>query len=69
MFFRVSNRIGLVKANTVEKTEEQLKELFPPELWIKAHHLIIFHGRRVCHARKPNCEECTINKYCEKNFD
>ncbi|MDD7792809.1 endonuclease III [Clostridium sp. 'White wine YQ'] len=63
--FRVSNRIGLAKANNVEKTEEQLMKEIPKNQWSHAHHLLIFHGRRCCTARKPNCEGCIINKYCD----
>ncbi|MBL4932560.1 endonuclease III [Clostridium paridis] len=62
--FRVSNRIGLAEANNVEKTEEQLMKEIPKNQWSHAHHLLIFHGRRCCTARKPNCEGCVINKYC-----
>ncbi|WP_238882477.1 endonuclease III [Clostridium sp. YIM B02551] len=62
--FRVSNRIGLAEANNVEKTEEQLMKEIPKNQWSHAHHLLIFHGRRCCTARKPNCEGCIINKYC-----
>jgi endonuclease-3 len=62
--FRVSNRIGLAKAENVEKTEEQLMKEIPKNQWSHAHHLLIFHGRRCCIARKPNCEGCIINKYC-----
>lgn len=63
--FRVSNRIGLAKAENVTDTEEQLMKNIPKERWTLAHHLLIFHGRRTCFARKPNCSECTINAYCD----
>lgn len=63
--FRVSNRIGLAKSEDVTKTEEQLMETIPKERWTKAHHLLIFHGRRTCIARKPKCEECTVAPYCQ----
>lgn len=62
--FRVSNRIGLADAQNVEKTEEQLMENIPKNMWSKAHHLLIWHGRRTCDARKPKCESCTIKPYC-----
>lgn len=64
--FRVSNRIGLAKADTVEKTEEQLQKAIPKEKWTNSHHALIFHGRRVCIARKPKCEICPINNICLK---
>lgn len=63
--FRVSNRIGLAKAKDVNVTEKQLMEEIPREEWSLAHHLLIFHGRRCCYARKPNCPECIINENCE----
>jgi endonuclease III len=64
--FRVSNKIGLAKAKDVTDTEEQLMKNIPRERWSKAHHLLIFHGRRTCSARKPNCSECTLNAYCKE---
>ncbi len=63
--FRVSNRLGLADANDVLKTEQQLMEHIPREKWSLAHHWIIFHGRRVCTARKPACESCTLSPWCE----
>ena len=63
--FRVSNRIGLAHADDVAKTEQQLMEVIDKELWTLCHHLLIFHGRRCCSARKPNCENCVIRSYCE----
>lgn len=62
--FRVSNKIGLAKSENVEDTEEQLRKGIPKERWSKAHHLLIFHGRRTCSARNPKCEECTVNSHC-----
>lgn len=63
--FRVSNRIGLAHAETVEKTEAQLQEAIDREIWSLCHHLLIFHGRRCCSARRPQCESCVIQAYCE----
>ena len=63
--FRVSNRIGLAHADNVTQTEQQLMEAIDRDLWTLCHHLLIFHGRRCCSARKPNCEQCTIRTYCE----
>jgi len=66
--FRVSRRIGMADAETPEKVEKQLKELLPREIWSFGHHLIIWHGRRVCAARKPACERCPLaDGLCEKN--
>ena len=58
--FRVANRICLAHASTANQTEAQLRELLPKERWSHAHHLIIWHGRRVCHARKPDCAHCPL---------
>ena len=63
--FRVSNRIGLAEAKTVEKTEEQLMAHIPRADWSDAHHWIIFHGRRVCAAQRPKCGECALNRICD----
>lgn len=63
--FRVSNRIGLARASTVEKTEEQLQKAIPREDWGAAHHWLIYHGRRICSARKPRCEICPLAGLCE----
>ena len=63
--FRVSNRIGLANANTPEKTELDLMKNIDEKLWTICHHTIIFHGRRCCTSRNPNCKECTINSYCK----
>lgn len=62
--FRVSNRIGIVKENTPEKTEFALMKAIPKDRWTHSHHLLIFHGRRICKARKPECENCNITEYC-----
>lgn len=63
--FRVSNRLGLADAGDVLKTEQQLMQNIPKNKWSLAHHWIIFHGRRVCSARKPDCENCTLSGWCE----
>ena len=63
--FRVSNRLGLAHADTPEKTERQLKDVIPQSDWSKAHHWLIFHGRRVCHSQRPDCPNCTLRQWCE----
>ena len=63
--FRVANRIGLVKSKTPDQTEAQLTKFLPMDRWTKTHHLLIWHGRRICSARKPNCKECPIVHICE----
>lgn len=62
--FRVSNRIGLAQSDTVEKTEQQLMKIIPKSRWSHSHHLLIFHGRRCCKARKPECGECPVAVWC-----
>ena len=64
--FRVSARIGLSKnAKTPFDTEKQLVAHIPQQLLSKAHHWLILHGRYVCLARKPKCEECGIKEICD----
>ena len=63
--FRVANRLGLADALTVEETEKQLMALIPREDWSQAHHWMIYHGRRVCHSQKPECESCALKPYCK----
>ena len=63
--FRVTNRIGLCKAATVEETERQMTRVIPKEKWGQAHHWLIWHGRRVCKAQRPLCAECGLKDLCE----
>ena len=63
--FRVSNRIGLCKADTVEETERQMTKLICREKWGNAHHGLIWHGRRVCKAQRPLCETCGLKDLCD----
>lgn len=64
--FRVAARMGLTtNANTPLDTEKQLVEYIPPDLIPKAHHWLILHGRYVCIARKPKCNECGFRNYCQ----
>ena len=62
--FRVNNRIGIVSEKDVLKTELALMEALPEETWINMHHALIWHGRRVCKARKPDCDACPIADIC-----
>jgi len=63
--FRVSNRLGIAKAKTPEETERQLNAYFPKEAWSKVHHLLIFHGRYICHSQKPECGVCLLREMCK----
>ena len=62
--FRVSNRMGLVKTKTPDQTEAALLKIVPGWAKIKAHHLLILHGRYTCKAKKPLCETCAVSQYC-----
>ena len=63
--FRVSNRLGLAKGKTPAEVETGLQKAIPKSDWSKAHHWLIWHGRKVCHSRKPNCETCPLNGVCD----
>lgn len=63
--FRVSNRIGLVKAKTVLETEKQLVKNIPEDLIYIAHHWLILHGRYICVARTPKCTICGLRPVCK----
>ncbi|HEX6708859.1 MAG TPA: endonuclease III [Rubrobacter sp.] len=61
---RVSNRLGLTESQAPVKIEQDLMALVPEEDWTIFSHLLIFHGRRVCKARKPDCPDCVLNDIC-----
>ena len=63
--FRVSNRIGLAKGKTPEQVEKELMKNIPKHMWSDTHHYLIWHGRNICKARKPDCEKCPVAPYCE----
>lgn len=63
--FRVSDRLGLAKGKTPEQVEEGLKKAIDEDLWSKCHHYLIWHGRKICHSRKPDCEHCTLAHLCD----
>lgn len=62
--FRVSNRLKLAVGKTPLEVEEGLQKAIPMKDWSSAHHWLIWHGRRVCHARKPDCAHCFLNDIC-----
>lgn len=64
---RLSNRIGLSKKAEPSKIEEDLLKIFPKEFYKDINHIFIYHGRTICTARNPKCEDCVINRFC-KNF-
>ena len=63
--FRVSNRLGLAKGNTPEAVEKGLNKAIPKKDWSKAHHWLIWHGRKVCHSQRPDCENCLLKTECD----
>lgn len=64
--FRVSNRLGLTNnSKTPEQTEKELMKNIPEKYLSRAHHWLILHGRYICQARKPKCEECGLTLYCK----
>lgn len=62
---RISNRIGLSKESDPEKIEQDLLKIFPKEYLKDINHLFVWHGRKTCDARKPNCENCMVKEYCK----
>lgn len=65
---RVSRRLGLTKQKDANKIEQDLMELVPKKDWIIFAHLLIFHGRRICKARRPLCEDCAVEKLCPSSI-
>jgi endonuclease III len=65
---RLSHRLGLTKQKDANKIERDLMELVPRKDWIDFAHLLIFHGRRICKARRPLCEECVVEKLCPSSM-
>lgn len=64
---RVSNRLGLSKNSDPEKIENDLLKIIPKEYYYDVNHLFVWHGRKTCMSRNPNCKECPISKFC-KNY-
>lgn len=70
--FRVSHRLQLAKGKDPLETEAELQKVIPKAKWGDAHHWLIWHGRLVCKARKPLCQDCCVVELCpykEKNFE
>ncbi len=63
---RVANRLGFSIATTPDEVEKDLCRIIPEKWWKDAHHWLIWHGRRVCKAQRPACEECILNSMCPK---
>jgi endonuclease-3 len=62
--FRIARRLGLAKAETPEKVEQELMRILPQSRWIDFSHQLIHHGRQVCAARKPKCDRCNLEQVC-----
>jgi endonuclease-3 len=65
---RISQRLGWTRQTTAEKIEQDLMATFPQRDWDILSHTLIFHGRRVCTARKPACAGCPVNERCPSAF-
>ena len=66
---RISQRLGWTKNTDPEKIEQDLCAILPKKEWDHASHVLIFHGRRCCYARKPDCAACSVNGVCPAAFD
>ena len=65
---RLSSLLGLTEEKNRDKVERDLMALIPKEKWFAANYLLIEHGRRVCNAKKPDCEGCALNDFCPSAF-
>ena len=65
---RISNRIGFSNEEDPSKIEQDLLKKIRQEDWHKMNHLFVYHGRAICTARSPKCDDCCIKEYCEKNL-
>jgi endonuclease-3 len=66
--WRLSHRLGLSEEKNRDKIERNLMEVFPREKWLAVNYLLIEHGRRVCDAKKPDCETCVLSDHCPSAF-
>ena len=66
--FRIANRLKLATGNTPVEVELGLQKIIPREKWSDAHHWLIWHGRRICKARQPLCNECPLNQCCPSSM-
>ncbi|AEE91637.1 endonuclease III [Tepidanaerobacter acetatoxydans] len=64
--YRLAHRLGFSDKKNLIEVERDLREKIPENLWIKAHHWLIYHGRNICRARKPLCDECLLSDLCLK---
>ena len=62
--FRIAHRLDLTKSDTAEKVEQDLMRILPKDHWIRFSHQVIYHGRQICIARNPKCNQCALEKLC-----
>lgn len=65
---RLSHRLGFTQAKTAEKIEQDLVQIVPKKDWVIFSHLLIAHGRKICKARSPLCDQCPVEKQCPSSF-
>jgi endonuclease-3 len=63
--FRIARRLDLTKSDTAEKVEQDLMKVLPRDRWISFSHQVIYHGRQVCLARNPKCDQCNLEPLCK----
>lgn len=64
---RISRKLGLSNSNSPEKIEQDLMKKFDKKYWYKINHIFVYHGRAICIARRPKCDECPVNSICARN--
>lgn len=64
---RISRKLGFSDGMSQEQIEKQLMNKFEKDYWAKINHILVWHGRKFCIARRPNCNECPVNNLCPKN--
>ncbi|HKY30651.1 MAG TPA: endonuclease III [Pyrinomonadaceae bacterium] len=65
---RLSRRLGFTTEKQAEKIENDLMQIVPKKDWVIFSHLLIYHGRRICKARNPLCQDCVVEKYCPSSY-
>ena len=63
---RLARRLGLTAEHDPSRVETALEQLWPSACWLQAHHVLIWHGRRICHARRPACAACPVAALCPR---
>jgi endonuclease-3 len=63
---RLAYRLGFTRHDKPDEIERDMQALLPSELWFQGHQLLVWHGRRVCHAMGPECHRCVVEELCPK---